>query len=230
MQVALPVWIRESAIPADRSPITPQKLRASGADLWVSITELRHSDLKKVAEDLGVYGEILKKGHDYEWLCLGAIDKSYITCVMPWDGKALHSTVNTNIVWSKSSPEQYVFDWKLCQWRLDPKMFALAIFRDRKEELAKVDARNKRKDLKTSKTKGSKLRTKKKCTVSIPDVESPSKRKRKHTVDDDGNDLDCKASKVPRTNADVWDMMIKAQKDDCQCKERRHTRAGSANL
>jgi hypothetical protein len=220
--VIIPVWIRENAVPADRSAITPRQLKKSGADLWVSITELRGSNLRNVSGGSGHYEEILKKDHDYEWLCLGAIKKTHITCIMPWDGKDLYSNETCRIVWSKSSPEKYVFDWTVRQWRLNPKLFALAVFRDRKEELERDAARKKRLALKAKAKEAGKS----------PDQKPNSfpKNKRKHTLDEDGNDTIAKASKIIRTNAEVWDLMIAAQKETCHCNNERRTRAGSAQL
>lgn len=219
--VAIPVWVRDSAVPEDRSPITRSELEASGADLWVSITELRNSDFSKLSADTGLFEEILKKGHNYEWLCLGSIKKAHVTCVMPWDGKVLHSRQTTRIVWSRSSPQKYVFDWKQRQWRLDPKKYALAVFRDRKSEL-EASHRQRRRVF-------SKL--KKRATKSThKGVSNSSKIKRKPVLDENGIDIREPSSKILRTNADVWDLMIAAQKSDCHCKESRHTRAGSAHL
>jgi hypothetical protein len=219
--VAIPVWIRDSAVPEDRSPITRSELEASGADLWVSITELRNSDFSKLSVNTGLFEEILRKGHNYEWLCLGSIKKTQVTCVMPWDGKVLHPEERTRIVWSRSSPQKYVFDWKQRQWRLDPKKYALAVFRDRKSEL-EASRRQRRRVL-------SKL--KKQVTKSTrKGVLRSSKTKRKLTLDENGIDVREPSSKILRTNADVWDLMITAQKSECHCKESRHTRAGSAHL
>ncbi|KAF2877707.1 hypothetical protein BDV95DRAFT_614810 [Massariosphaeria phaeospora] len=66
--VEIPIWVRATAVPQDRSSISEQQLSDSGADIWLSITELRISDLQLSS----------KKGHDYEWLAFGRIPKSCI--------------------------------------------------------------------------------------------------------------------------------------------------------
>lgn len=243
--VAIPVWIRNCAVPADQSAITPGQFESSGADLWVSVTELRRSDLTKVAQNTGLYDAILKQGHHYEWLCLGAIAKRHITCVMPWDGKALHSKASNKIVWSKSSPEKYVFDWMICQWRLDPTLYALGVFRDRKAQLEKAAAREKRR---VAREKQKALKAKGKgrpnlVAVRYPELTVPKARrslgrkskeastlKRKHALDKDGNDMSKLSSEKDRSNSEVWDLMITAQEQECHCNKRRHVRSGSAQL
>lgn len=225
--VAIPVWVRDSCIPSDRSAITRDEFESSGADLWISVTELRRSDLRNVSQDLKFYEEILKKAHDYEWMCLGSIEKQYVTCVMPWDGKALHTEKRSRIVWSKSSPEKYVFDWSLRQWRLDPRLYALAVFRDRKARLVRLAARDKRKAERERRRVPKKAGKKVSKNVAAP---GSSKRKRKHAVDEDGYDLGGLFLKSDPTNIEVWNLMMAAQSDKCSCSKRRNTRSGSAQL
>lgn len=234
--VTLPAWIRDSARAAYGPVITSQQLKASGADLWVSIAELRCSDLRKLSKDTGLYAEILHKGHDYEWLCLGSIEKAHITCVMPWDGKTLHPSEGTRIVWSRSSPEQYVYNRELRQWRLDPKLYALAVFRDRKAELQRREARRKRKELEAKEPEATKSKSKasakRKAKKSQQRAVDTRKLKRKHVLDEDGDDIAMAAKvQIIRTNAEVWDLMITAQRASCTCSnEPRCVRAGSAQL
>ncbi|KAF2113887.1 hypothetical protein BDV96DRAFT_460289, partial [Lophiotrema nucula] len=109
--IQIPIWVRENARPSDHSPITKKQLIASGADIWLSITELRHSDLR-----IG-YG----KGHDYEWLAGGSIPSTRILRVMPYDGRTLHErpgSPGSGFVKSLDSPLPWTFDWEAKMWQL----------------------------------------------------------------------------------------------------------------
>lgn len=128
--VNIPIWIRETAVPKDGSSITPEQLTKSGADMWVSITEIRRSDLKKGSSQYDRIDSICAKGHDYEWLACGVIEKSLVTKVMPWDGKVLHENRKPTIIRSLSSTEPWVFNWDQQTWLLDPTLTALARYRD----------------------------------------------------------------------------------------------------
>lgn len=223
-------------MPKDGSAITRQQLKASGADLWVSITELRISDLRDLPRGSSVYEGIMKKGHDYEWLCLGSIKKSLITRVMPWDGEVLHATEGTDIVWSKYSPEHYIYDWGIKQWRLDPELSVLAILRYRKIRLEQKLVKQKaRKEAAAHQAEESasrisrKLKAKSAAKSTYQEAHKSKKGgKRKRNEDGDSEDESRMPSKVPRTNAGVWKMMMEAcPRDECNGKKNRNTRADS---
>ncbi|KAG9195627.1 hypothetical protein G6011_00748 [Alternaria panax] len=91
--VDIPVWIHQKARDQYGATITLEQLEDSNADMWISITEIRKSNLK---ED-GPLGSIKRdsicaKGHDCEWLCCGPISDSRTVDVWPWDGKHFHTT------------------------------------------------------------------------------------------------------------------------------------------
>jgi hypothetical protein len=93
--VDIPVWIHKKARDQYGPTITSDQLKASGADMWTSITEIRGSNLKEE----GPFGSVRRdsicaKGHIYEWLSCGPISDSRIVDIWPWDGKRLH-TVNS---------------------------------------------------------------------------------------------------------------------------------------
>ncbi|KAJ4377070.1 hypothetical protein N0V86_006511 [Didymella sp. IMI 355093] len=141
LQVKIPVWVRQSIVPSDGSAITFKQLKASGAELWVSITELRASDLRLVSKKTDLFTGIMEKGHTYEWLCLGGILKEHVTCIMPFDGVATYREQGSNIIWSLNSPAHYIYDWTMKQWRLDSRLYALAVFLDWKATAARLKAR-----------------------------------------------------------------------------------------
>ena len=126
--ITIPVWIRDKAVPKDRSAITPEQLESSGADMWLSITEIRSSDLKLILPKIRYCDTIAAKGHDYEWLACGFIPKSTITHVMPWDGVRLHKIKDARIVHSIDSPDPWVFDANSRMWRYDPRLYRTACF------------------------------------------------------------------------------------------------------
>lgn len=113
-------------MPRDGSSIGLEQFKKAGAEIWLSITELRRSNLKDLPQSHDRRHMIMAKGHDYEWLALGTIPESRIVKVMPWDGEELHYLHGPNVVWSKSSPEPWIYDWDMESWRLDPDLFALA--------------------------------------------------------------------------------------------------------
>lgn len=127
-KVTIPVWVRDTARPVDGSSITDAQLAASGADMWLSITELRISNMKKVLPQIRHYDTIAAKGHNYEWLACGAIPKSRIIRVMPWDGTTLHKTQDVRIVRSIDSCDPWVIDWNTLMWRLDARLYRTACF------------------------------------------------------------------------------------------------------
>jgi hypothetical protein len=126
--VTIPVWIRKSARHSDRSAITNKDWILSGADMWMSITEIRRSDLKKHTPKIRKWDTIATKGHDYEWLACGFIPTSCIVKVMPWDGKKLHTAPDTRIVRSIGSPYPWIWDYHFERWRLDARLYRTACF------------------------------------------------------------------------------------------------------
>ncbi|KAJ4993155.1 hypothetical protein SVAN01_01507 [Stagonosporopsis vannaccii] len=128
--VNIPIWVSAHSIPEDGSSITEDDFVAANAELWMSITELRASNLKDQPHGHGRRRMMFAEGHDYEWLALGRIPEWRITRVMPWDGEKLHEYPGTQIVYSKSSPEPWIYDSNLQRWRLDPNLFAQAKYPD----------------------------------------------------------------------------------------------------
>ncbi|KAH7084434.1 hypothetical protein FB567DRAFT_82437 [Paraphoma chrysanthemicola] len=126
--VTIPVWIRDIARPSNQSTITEKQRVASGADMWMSVTELRRSDLKAHTPKIRKWDTICTKGHDYEWLACGFVPTSCIDRVMPWDGVMLHTTQDWRIVRSIGSPDPWIWDWQLQMWRLDPRLYRTACF------------------------------------------------------------------------------------------------------
>jgi len=146
--VDIPVWIRDPRKPEDRSDLTVEQFEELGADMWISITELRGSNLSngpksrvKASRDY-----ICAKGHDYEWLSCGPILKSHKMSVMPYDGKVLHTQRTTKIVRSLNSTDPWVWDWDEERWVLDAALTDIAEWRD-------LEAHNAREALKR-KTEG----------------------------------------------------------------------------
>lgn len=117
-KVEIPTWIRKAAKDRFGSTITPEQLAASGADMWLSITEIRLSDLKAKGHMNDPKRDIIcAKGHNYEWLCCGSIPESVITCVMPWDGKKLRVTDPGYPIRSfENSGQPWVFNWLKKMW------------------------------------------------------------------------------------------------------------------
>lgn len=119
--VRIPVWIRKTARDPFGPVITPQDLAASGADMWLSIQEIRSSDLKELGPSRGINRDVIcAKGHNYEWLCCGSIPKSSIMNVMPWDGKDYHiSDPGYPIRSFENSGQSWVFNWNKSMWLPD---------------------------------------------------------------------------------------------------------------
>lgn len=256
LPVKIPVWIRQTAVPSDGSAVTLKQLKASEAELWVSITELRRSDLRLVSKKTDLFASIMEKGHDYEWLCLGGILKTHVTRVMPFDGFKLHSEVESSIVWSKKSPAHYIYDRAIQQWRLDSRLYALAVFRDWKAAAARLKARKAKAELKAKEEEEAQkkqeaeqriagqhaaIKPSKPKTGSLwkiankttrKTIGKPSRGKRKlNDAEDSGEEKCIRAPKVVRTEAEIWDLLIAtAQKDVKPIEELRRKRAGSAHL
>ncbi|KAI8941663.1 hypothetical protein NX059_002875 [Plenodomus lindquistii] len=127
-KVKIPVWVRKCAVPKDWSAISPEQLKASGAELWMSTTEIRDSTFKKVSPMTRRYDTIGANGHDYEWLAAGFILKDHVTKVMPWDGVKLHIAHYDRIVRSIGSTEPWIFDSSSWMWRLDARLYRTGCF------------------------------------------------------------------------------------------------------
>ncbi|KAI4649862.1 uncharacterized protein J4E79_009708 [Alternaria viburni] len=126
--IITPVWIRDTGVPKDRSAITSQQLAASGADMWLSISEIRASDMKIILPKVRRWDTICAKGHAYEWLACGFIRKEHVTRIMPWDGVRLHKEPDVRIIRSIDSPNPWIFDQNTSKWRLDPRLYRTACF------------------------------------------------------------------------------------------------------
>ncbi|KAH7359825.1 hypothetical protein BKA66DRAFT_372905, partial [Pyrenochaeta sp. MPI-SDFR-AT-0127] len=116
--VKIPVWIRQTSKEGFGSSMTAEELATSGADIWLSITEIRKSNLKELGPKSMTNRDIIcAKGHDYEWLCCGNIPLSFITNVMPWDGKTLfHKNPGSPIRSFENSGQPWVFNWEKKMW------------------------------------------------------------------------------------------------------------------
>jgi hypothetical protein len=130
--VDIPVWIRDPRRPADRADLTVEELTELGTDMWISITEIRNSNLKNGPKSRVKYSRdcICSKGHSYEWLACGVIPKSCIVRVMPYDGKVLYRSRTTRIIRSLDSTEPWVWSWEKKMWVLDSALTAIAEWRD----------------------------------------------------------------------------------------------------
>ncbi|KAH6614347.1 hypothetical protein C7974DRAFT_444368, partial [Boeremia exigua] len=118
----LPVWVSARLKPADGSSITIDEFEAADAELWLSITELRMSNLKDQPHGHDRRRMLFADGHDYEWLALGRIPESRIKRIMPWDGQILHKTPGVETIYSKFSAEPWIYDRDIESWRLDPEL------------------------------------------------------------------------------------------------------------
>jgi hypothetical protein len=143
--VDIPVWIRDPRKPEDRSDLTVSKLEELNTDMWISITEIRASNLNDGPKSRNKYNRdcICSKGHSYEWLACGTIPKSRIIRVMPFDGKVLYEHRTTQIIRSRDSTEPWVWSWDKLMWVLDSALTAIAEWRDMEAHQAR-EARKRR--------------------------------------------------------------------------------------
>jgi hypothetical protein len=118
--VSVPVWVRSTARPADGSTITIQQFLDSHADMYVSVAELRLSDLV-------VRGSAKR---DHEWLSCGPVPMSSITRVMPYDGRIVHKEKGNSIVQSRQSIDTYISDWSESKWKHNPDTSDISKFRN----------------------------------------------------------------------------------------------------
>ncbi|KAI4654935.1 uncharacterized protein J4E78_007114 [Alternaria triticimaculans] len=120
--VDIPAWVHKKAREKYGNTIDPEQLTESGADMWVSITEIRLSNLKNSGPSGSIKRDsICAKGHDYEWLSCGSISDDRILNVWPWDGRKLHtrdpgrpirSVANSGQPWVWDMPKtMWVPDW-----------------------------------------------------------------------------------------------------------------------
>ncbi|KAH7562663.1 hypothetical protein BM1_02183 [Bipolaris maydis] len=126
-KVKIPVWIHKKAMDQYGRTITPEQLKKSGADMWMSITELRISNLKVAGPKFSKTRDVIcAKGHNYEWLCCGGILESRVTGVWPWDGKQSHMIhPGYSIQSTKQSGQPWVWDWKKKMWL--PDLFSASV-------------------------------------------------------------------------------------------------------
>jgi hypothetical protein len=108
-EVAIPASVHRKAMPDDQSSISLAQLSASGADMWLSIREIRHSNLRVPAS----------KGHWYEWLACGVIPRSRVSAVWPFDGRIVHHKPSKEPIRSIKSTENWVFHWEKQMWMLE---------------------------------------------------------------------------------------------------------------
>ncbi|CAN9255089.1 unnamed protein product [Alternaria alternata] len=140
-------------------------------NMWLSITEIRASDMKLILPKIRWCDTICADGHDYEWLACGFIPKSRVTRVMPWDGTRLHRNPDVRIVRSIDSPDPWVFDWTTSMWRYDPRLYRTACFLstyggnkrkildEERDDEHEGPSRKRRKVINISKAKGKKTDT-----------------------------------------------------------------------
>jgi hypothetical protein len=130
--VDIPVWICDPRKPKDRVDLSYEEFAKLNAEMWISIKELRQSNLKdgpksrkKVHADY-----ICAAGHSYEWLACGTIPKARVVSVMPFDGQTLFTERTTRIIRSLDSTEPWVWNWDQQRWVLDAALFRLAEWRE----------------------------------------------------------------------------------------------------
>lgn len=110
-EVHIDAWIHEDALAAyeDAGSMTLAQLEASPYEMWLSVSELRHSTPKIPAT----------KGHSYEWLACGNILESRVLNVMPFDGKTLYKKDPGFDIRSSNGEHCWRYDWKTWTWLLD---------------------------------------------------------------------------------------------------------------
>ncbi|KAF2013481.1 hypothetical protein BU24DRAFT_483255, partial [Aaosphaeria arxii CBS 175.79] len=107
----IPIWIRADNLPSKTSTLTIEELQNSRADVWVSVHELRYSDMK---------ADPTCRGHPDEWLACGEIQEKYVQKVMPYDGNKLHRREHPGeVVKSAKSTERWTWNWERQWWNLE---------------------------------------------------------------------------------------------------------------
>ena len=116
--VDIPAWVHKKAREKYGNTIDPEQLTESGADMWVSITEIRLSNLKNSGPSGSIKRDsICAKGHDYEWLSCGSISDDRIMNVWPWDGRKLHTRDPGRPIRSvANSGQPWVWDMAKTMW------------------------------------------------------------------------------------------------------------------
>ncbi|KAJ4377069.1 hypothetical protein N0V86_006510 [Didymella sp. IMI 355093] len=111
--VRIPVWVRKSVMPANGSSVLLDKWQDLHAEMWICVEEVKLSDYG------GLHVEASPR-HNGEWLCCGAIKRTSVTKVMPYDGETeYHEDDKNHLVRSKIN-QQWIWDWSLSRWVLDP--------------------------------------------------------------------------------------------------------------
>lgn len=111
--VALPIWIRRAGKGGKFPNDTLLNLRKSGSDIWLSVTELRRTNLD--------FRLACTRSHDFEWLACGHIPEASILHIMSFDGHDLHQQPPKTIVSSLKSPYDCVFSSATQMWNLDTR-------------------------------------------------------------------------------------------------------------
>jgi hypothetical protein len=99
-----PIWVRDTARPADDSSISIQQFHNSGADMWMRGKELRKTGPYDM--DCGAPAK-----RDNEWLSCGPIPISCIVKGMPFDGNKLYRGKQHKLVRSRESLEIYIYNF-----------------------------------------------------------------------------------------------------------------------
>ncbi|KAJ8109762.1 hypothetical protein OPT61_g7220 [Boeremia exigua] len=120
--IDMPVWVHRSARPADGSSVTLEQFKRSGAELFVSIKELRMSNVVRGPNNHSRRRTITADGHNYEWLALGRIPESRIEKVIPFDGTTFHDVKPSGTVRSEDATDDWIYDFDMETWRLESEM------------------------------------------------------------------------------------------------------------
>ena len=114
--IRIPIWVRQNPSLNRGVPVMLEDLIASGVEIWMSISEIRVSDMRCSAS----------RGHSYEWLALGKISSSSILHIWPYDGKTLHKKEPSYTVYSINSAQPWIFSWEREMWVLNFKKAHMA--------------------------------------------------------------------------------------------------------
>lgn len=110
--VDIPVWICDPRLPQDRTDLTEADFARLQLEMYISITEIRASNLKDGPTSRAQKPRncICASGYSYVWLACGTIPRSRILRVMPFDRKTLHEKRTTQVIRSRDSTEPWVWD------------------------------------------------------------------------------------------------------------------------
>ncbi|KAL6172163.1 hypothetical protein ACJQWK_02339 [Exserohilum turcicum] len=124
--VEMPIWILDkvphSGNPEDRPSCELEDILQDGGILWLSLTELKESDLSLWASD----------AHMNEWLAVSSIPESIVTKSRPFDGAILHSEKSTEFVQARGSPEPFYWNFDQKRWEYVPNMTDYRPYREAK--------------------------------------------------------------------------------------------------